>query len=117
VFVDGPSTADLTATRHSALSRNSQLISSDIFGPSLMDSAFQVKEVFQRFDGGLAFDGTRDVMFAVDAFTDELVAYHDQSFKELYRIPLGENVGGLFYGQMGLVPDGQNLFLTTVSGV
>lgn len=116
-FLDGPSTADLTATHHAALSRDSQLISSDIFGPSLMDSDFQVKEIFERFDGGLGFDGTRDVMYAVDAFTDELVAYNNLTFQELYRVPIGENVGGLFYGQIGVIPDGQNLFLTTVSGV
>ncbi|MFN0018150.1 MAG: Ig-like domain-containing protein [Pirellulaceae bacterium] len=117
LFVDGPSTFDLTGTRHSAVSRDGLMITSDLFGPSLMDSGYQVREVFQRFDGGLGFDGTRDVFFAVDTFTEELVAYNVQDFNELYRVPLGENVGGLFYGQIGVIPDGQNLFLTTVSGV
>ncbi len=116
-FLDGPSTSDLTAARHSALSRDSEFIASDIFGPSLMDNAFQVKEIFERFDGGLGFDGTRDVMFVVDAYTDELVAYNIQNYQELYRVPIGENVGGQYYGQIGVIPDGQNLFLTTVSGV
>ncbi|MGI8978357.1 MAG: dockerin type I domain-containing protein [Pirellulaceae bacterium] len=117
LFVDGPSTAAVTNTRHSAVSRDGQLIVSDIFGPSLMDENFQVQEIFERFDGGLGFDGTRDVFYAVDSFTDELVAYNVQNFQELLRVSIGENVGGLFYGQIGVIPDGQNLFLTTVSGV
>lgn len=117
LFVDGPSTAEPIGIHPSALSRNSELIASDVFGPSLMDSDFQVQEIFPRFDGGLAFDGTRDVLYAVDAFSDELVAYNVQDFEELYRVSLGENVGGLFYGQIALIPDGQNLFLTTAGGV
>ena len=117
LFVDGPSTASVTNTRHSAVSRDSQLFASDIFGPSLMDSDFQVQEIFRRFDGGLSFDGTRDVLYAIDSFTDELVAYNVQNYQEIYRENIGENVGGLYYGQIGVIPDGQNLFLTTVSGV
>ena len=45
------------------------------------------------------------------------MAYNAQSHQEILRMSIGENVGGLYYGQIGVIPDGQNLFLTTVSGV
>jgi len=70
--------------------------------------------------GGMAFDPTRDVMYAVDSTADQIVAIDTTDWSVLYSFPVGENVSNaapLVNGLMVISGDGTRLFLTTPTGV
>ena len=77
-------------------------------------------QVLAGYDGGMAVDPTRNVMYAVNSTTDQLAAIDTTTWRVLYQMPVGENVGpsgGLGAGVMTVSSDGSKVFLVTPSGV
>ncbi|MBI1850501.1 MAG: hypothetical protein HYR85_09175 [Planctomycetes bacterium] len=72
--------------------------------------------------GGVAFDPTRDVLYGVDPFTDEIVAidFGASARRELFRIAVGEDVDVSRHfddGVMSVSADGRWLALSTPAGI
>jgi hypothetical protein len=76
---------------------------------------------FPEIDGGVAFDSLADIFFGVHAATDQIIAYSTQTFGELYRLDIGENMssGSIQFGIGILVAsaDGHWLALQTPTGI
>jgi FG-GAP-like repeat len=75
-----------------------------------------------RLDGGLAFDGVRDVLYAVNTATDQIIAYSTITFAELLRFDIGEHIGPppitqYDTGTLVASADGRWLALETDSGI
>jgi elongation factor P hydroxylase len=73
-------------------------------------------------DGGLAFDSVRDILYAVNTATDEIIAYNTITFAELFRFNVGEPVGvppvtQFDTGTLVASADGRWLALETDSGI
>lgn len=89
-------------------------------GISIMNRTFGPIQNLSGVDGGLAFDPVRDVLYAVNSSTDQLIAFDSNTWSERSRIPVGENVGAsgaMGSGVMTVSGDGLFVFLTTPSGV
>jgi hypothetical protein len=76
---------------------------------------------FNGIDAGLAFDAVRDIFYGVNSATDEIVAYSTVTYRELFRVQIGEHVGRYTYefdtGTLAPSPDGRWLALETYSGI
>jgi sugar lactone lactonase YvrE len=105
----------------SAVSRNGSLIAMELNGGiSVMDRNFNAVENLAGLDGGLAFDPTKDILYAANSATDELIAYNTNTWDVLYRRSIGENINAsspFVTGGMSVSDGGQYLFLSTPSGV
>jgi hypothetical protein len=110
----------LGATR-SAVSRDASLIASEVgSATTIVAPNFDADQVLAGYDGGMAFDPTRDVLYAVNSTTDQLAAIDTNNGRVLYQMPVGENVAasnGLGAGVMAVSNDGSKVFLITPSGV
>ena len=76
----------------------------------------QTIELLPRLGGGVVYDPYRPVLLAADAVNDEIVAYSTLDFGELYRAPIGENIG-VGDQHIDLSADGRTLLLQTPAGV
>src|SRR5262249_54211114 len=106
----------------SAVSRDGSLIAMDYQGSlSVMDRNFHVVQILSGSltGGGVAFDPNRDVLYAASTATSQVIAYDTHTWKELYRIAVGETVGAgtpFGSGEMTVSNDSSELFLSTASG-
>ncbi|MEP0869441.1 hypothetical protein NDA01_06480 [Trichocoleus desertorum AS-A10] len=107
----------------SAVNRNGSLVALQLGSSiSILDANFNSVQSLSNLDGGFAFDPIRDILYAADSVTDQVLAFSTQTWQELYRLDIGENVGDSvpFYTydrEMVVSDDGQFLFLATGSGV
>jgi sugar lactone lactonase YvrE len=126
---------DLTGSvggRPAAISPDSQLMAFQYLGTVITDGALRTVTKFAPVppgssnpyygpqESGMLFDPARDVFYAVDGVADQVVAYDTRTWREKYRIPVGENVGyaeRVGPGQMAASKDGHKLFLLTAAGV
>ena len=109
----------LGSTQH-AVSRNGQLIAVEYGGTTILNDDLTTAEILPAFNGGLAFNPVRDILYAADSATDELVAIDTTTFAELYRLDAGGDIGSsghLGAGPMSVSPDGRHVFLNTSEGV
>ena len=68
----------------------------------------------------MAFDPNLDVIYVANSTTDQVIAYDTATWKEKYRLAVGEDVGvasPLDNGMMTVSSDGRWLFLSTNQGV
>lgn len=109
-------------SKASDVNRNGTLIALELFSVGIRIYApdLSVVQTLPGLDGGLAFDPTRDVFYAVDTAADQIVAYETNTWSELFRLPVGENAtesstfGG---GTIRVSDDGMFLFLSGAAGV
>jgi DNA-binding beta-propeller fold protein YncE len=105
----------------SAINRNGSLIAMELNdGISVMDRSFNAVENLAGVNGGLAFDPTRDILYAANSGADELIAYDTNTWDVLYRRSIGENINyssPFVSGGMSVSDNGQYLFLSTPAGV
>jgi DNA-binding beta-propeller fold protein YncE len=105
----------------SSVNRTGTIIGLEIAGGiSLFDTNFSEVENIGVLNGGCIFDPATDRLYAVDSSLDQVVAVDTATWKELYRIPIGENVGtptAFGSGVISISDDGALLFLSTPSGI
>ena len=85
-------------------------------------SDFNFVHSFDGIDGGVAFDASSDILYGVNTTTDQIIAYNTQTFAELFRLNIGEDMSSPASTQFGtgvLVAsaDGHWLALETPSGI
>jgi hypothetical protein len=84
---------------------------------------FHTIHVFPDFNYGVAFNAIKDVLYAVSSVTDEIIAYDTNTFAELSRMWIaddltGASVGTLFgLGSLVASQDGRYLALFAPSGI
>jgi hypothetical protein len=106
-----------------AVNRNASLIALRVGNPASLNTAPDLGFVrtFNGIDGGVAFDPASDTFYGVNSGTDQIIAYSTQTFAELFRIDIGENVpeASVQFGHGRLVAnaDGHWLALTTPQGI
>jgi sugar lactone lactonase YvrE len=105
-----------------AVSRNGSLIAVEEYNQGLTVFSANLTPLrnLPGLDGGVVFDPVRDMMYAVDTATDQIVAYDTNSWTVQYQLPIGESVGlpqAFGNGVMAMSNDGGHLFLATASGV
>ncbi len=109
-----------------AINRDSSLIATEVgTGISIMDANFNGIENLTDVDGGMAFDPVKDVLYAANTKSDQIIAFDTNTWKELYRFNIGEDIGNswdnssqpLGNGVMTVSDDGKYLFMSTPNGV
>jgi hypothetical protein len=71
-------------------------------------------------DGGLIFDPKQDVLYAINSTTDQVIAYDTNTWAEVYRLNIGENLGAsaaFENGVMSISQDSKFLAVSTSTGV
>ncbi|MGI8435599.1 MAG: dockerin type I domain-containing protein [Chthoniobacterales bacterium] len=109
-----------------AVNRNGSLIAiRDSYAgyPTSLNAAIDFNFV-HNFAGvdSVAFDASSDVVYGVNTTTDQIIAYNTQTYAELFRLDIGEDLSFFSFGQFGtgvLVAssDGHWLALETPSGI
>jgi sugar lactone lactonase YvrE len=105
-----------------AVSRDGTLIAMEVGGAvSIMDRNFHaVRVIGGNFNGGLAFDPSRDLLYAVDAAARQVVAFDSNTGAEKFRLSVGEIITAAVAfgsGEIAVSSDGRELFLSTSTGV
>jgi 6-phosphogluconolactonase (cycloisomerase 2 family) len=104
-----------------AVNRNGTLIAMEVGGVvRILTPSLTLVEALGSVNGGVVFDPTRDVLYAVNPTTDEVVVYDTNTWAVLTRVAVGENVGTsdqFGNGVLTVSPDGTLLFLSTATGV
>ncbi|MGE0759430.1 MAG: cadherin domain-containing protein, partial [Pirellulaceae bacterium] len=79
---------------HVAISRDGQRVAIEAasLGLKVLDPQGNVVHSLPHLRGGVAFDTHRDILYAGDTTSNELVAFRVTDWSELYRTPLGEDV-------------------------
>jgi hypothetical protein len=105
----------------SAVSRDGTLIALLAGAVPIMDRNFNLVRILGgNFNGGLAFDPSRDLLYAVDATAGQVVAFDSNTWTEKFRLNVGENITAAIpfgSGEIAVSSDGRKLFLSTPSGV
>jgi uncharacterized delta-60 repeat protein len=105
----------------SAVNRNGTLIALQLNGSvTVMDAGFHTVKALTGLGGGVAFDPVRDVLYAVNISTSQLVAYDTNTWAVLYQVDVGDTpvaASPFGYGVMTTSNDGGLLFLATQRGV
>ena len=104
-----------------AVSRNGSLLAIEVgSGLLILNSQFQEVNFLQGLTGGVAFDPTKDAMYAVNPSTGEIVTYNTDTWAVQSQMAVGETTtaGQVFgNGMMTVSSNDQWLFLATPSGV
>lgn len=112
----------------SAVNRDGSLISIEWgTGISILDRNLNSVENLSGVDGGLTFDPLRDILYAANSSTDQVIAFDTHTWQELYRLNIGEDIPAsdswdassrpFGNGMMTVSADGNHLFIATPSGV
>ena len=78
-----------------AVNRSGNLVALRTYAtPASLNTApdFNFLHSFNGIDGGVAFDAVRDVLFAINSATDQVIAYNTNTFAELGRLAIGEDL-------------------------
>lgn len=110
-----------------AVNRNGDLIGLRLNGPqpASLNTApdFDFLHSFNGLNSGVAFDARRDVFYGVNSETDEIIGYSTNTFAELFRVPVGEDIPDIPLatqfrtGTLVASADGRWLALETDSGI
>jgi hypothetical protein len=106
----------------SAVNRNGSLIALENFngGVTVMNPSFQTVTTLSGLAGGVTFDPVRDLLYAVNTSTSQVVAYNTNTWAVSFQVPVGETAtaaSAFGNGVMTVSNDGSLLFLSTTSGV
>jgi hypothetical protein len=103
-----------------AVNRNGTLFAVQVKGATfILNQQLVIVNVLQGLDGGVAFDPTQDVMYAVSSSQGMILAFNTNTWATTYQTPVGEMVPPgtpLGNGTMTVTTNGW-LFLATPSGV
>ncbi|MFL6531487.1 MAG: hypothetical protein ACJ8KX_13545 [Chthoniobacterales bacterium] len=124
----GPSAQDnaFNDFASAAVNRNGSLLGTRVFGQAAsLDTApnFGFVHSFNGIDSGVAFDGVREIFYGVSTSTSQIIAYDTNTFAELFRLSIGENLNGVravdqfSTGELVASPDGRYLALETPQGI
>jgi hypothetical protein len=121
-FTAGPALGANLSNALSAVNRNGTLMAIEVPGGLLvLDQQFHQRIFLQGLDGGVAFDPTKDVMYAVASGSSaQVVAFDTNTWAVQSQMPVGEaTTPGQAFGNgvMAVSGDGHWLFLSTPSGV
>jgi hypothetical protein len=120
-FTQGPNLGANLTNSLTAVNRNGSLMGIEVPGGLLvMNSHFQQLDFLQGFDGGVAFDPTKDLMYAVNTSLGQIVTFNTITWTAQGQMAIGETTtpAQVFgNGMMTVSNDGHWLFLTTPSGV
>ena len=118
---NGPATAPMAASRDGRLyaMANGHLAESRF--TDVYTHALERVRQLPGIDGGIVFDPVRDTLYGVSAAADAVVAFDTNTWRERYRVPVGEDVkppqSNLGPGNMAVNADGTKLFLLTPGGL
>ncbi|MBD2120122.1 ELWxxDGT repeat protein [Trichocoleus sp. FACHB-262] len=111
----------------SAANRNGSLIALEWGnGVSILDENLAGVQTLFGVDSGVAFDPVRDILYGASSAADQIIAFDTQTWEELYRLDIGEDIASDFYGNtstpygtgmMTVSDNGQFLFMSTTAGV
>lgn len=110
--------ADLSVNRNGTMFAIEQNQSVSIFNKD-----FQLITTLGNNDdrgGGLIFDPIRDVLYVADPFADDLLALDTNTWSEIHRWSIGEDIFGSAEnnpGEMSISDDGTILAMSTPSGI
>src|SRR5205814_7394231 len=96
-----------------AVNRNGSLVGLRAIGSSASlktAPTFSFVHSFGGIDGGVAFDGIRDTFYGVNSTTDQIIAYSTETFAELFRLNIGENISS------GSTPFGPGTLAASANG-
>jgi WD40 repeat protein len=85
--------------------------------------SFNPAHDFSNLDGTVAFDGARDILYGINASTDEIVGYDTNTFAEKTRFAVGEDLSSAFAiqpfdtGTIVTSPDGHYLAFLSPNGL
>ena len=106
-----------------AVNRDGTLLATRLRGRVAIDGAADLtyKHGFANLNDAVVFDASRDILYAVDSTTDQIIAFDSNTYVELFRLPIGENLnpGVILFGTGTLVAsaDGRFLALETPAGI
>lgn len=118
-FTASSSTSVFLGDSHSAVNADGSLIAledNQHIGLSIMNEDLEVVGIVPSFRGGLAFDPNLPILYAGDNATETIVAFDTNTFRELYRFPIGQTIG-TGRREMSMTSDGQFLFFATGASV
>jgi hypothetical protein len=120
-FISERGTGSNNTASSGGISRNGKLVAIELHnGVTFYDKDFQIQADIFGFNGGIGFSPVADIVFLGIASTDEIVALDTNSFTEIARYTLSDDLvearpfGG---GVMSFSGDGQTLFVSTANGV
>jgi hypothetical protein len=122
-FISRVDTGTSSGSASGAVNRNGELVALRTSGSATLYAALDLNFVhrFNGIDGGIAFDASNDRLYGVNSTTDQIVAYSTQTFGELFRLDIGEDVSAnsvqFGTGVLAASPDGHWLALETPSGI
>jgi hypothetical protein len=76
------------------VSRDGKLVAMQMGGVSLYDDQLKGLQTLPGLTGGLRFDPAKDMLYAINPTTDQLVGFDTASRTQRFAIPLGRNLGG-----------------------
>ncbi len=119
-FVRSADLADTLDDAHLAISRDGKhfAIQSAGLGLQVFDEQFALVTTLTHFRGGIAFDSVRNILYAGDTDNDQLVAIDTNSWGELYRVAVGEDLltSGPYH-EMQVSDRAKFLSMTTTAGM
>jgi hypothetical protein len=114
-------TDSFLGSSRSGVSRDGNLTAVEISNSvSIMNSALGVVESLAGIDGGFVFDPVRDMVYGVNSTTDELIGFDTTTFREKFRVAVGENVAassGFGPGVAAIDSAGTAVYLITPTGI
>ena len=120
-FTASASTGGFHSNTLAAVNRDGSLVAMESGSAvSITDNMFNSVELLGNLTGGFGFSPVFDIFYAVDVNTDEIIAFDTNSFAEIERFAIGEDVtgGGTFNdGVMSFSGNGERLFLSTPAGI
>jgi DNA-binding beta-propeller fold protein YncE len=104
----------------SAVSRDGSLLAMVYGGGlSVLDRSFHTVQILGA-SGGVAFDPNSDILYAASSTSNQVIAFDTNTWNELYRVDIGESLGGtgpFGSGEMQVSDDSSRLFVSTPAGV
>jgi hypothetical protein len=76
------------------VSRDGKLVALQFGGLSLYDDQLKGVQTLPGLTGGMRFDPARDMLYAVNPTTDQLVGFDTASRTQRFSVPLGRDFGG-----------------------
>lgn len=118
-FVESAELNEVLDNAHLSISRDGQLIAveTEDLGLQIYDEQLAPVATPKHFEGGIAFDSVRNILYAGDTKKDELVALDSDTWDELYRTAAGEDLPDASYVEMQVNGRAKFLSFTTPSGV
>jgi hypothetical protein len=109
------------STTLSAVSRDGALIAMKRgSGVAILDRNLNLLRNLFNVNGAVAFDPNSDILYAGSSSSNQVIAFDTNTWNELYRVDIGEPLGGtgpFGSGEMQVSDDSTLLFVSTPTGV